>query len=276
MTYAQTQQGMLVISNDNFLVGLLTGFSVANGFYFYSLPVNNPLTVNSVQPICRVVLIDLRNLTPLLMRSHFAILQQVNALHGVPVCAIYDQNDLDFDPCLSWVSYFNDVDLIAQLDRYLTDLIASSANMFYERRSQERRCAIDRRGLAALSHATENTIGNLPVTNKSGQNDPDRFSLGPFRVNKNSRSVCYNSRDLALTGKEFMLFMLLAEVHDQVCSTERIIGKLWPDTRRANKSDLYQYMHLLRKKVEDDPEVPKWILTVKGVGYRLNTKELLL
>ena len=275
MTYAQTQQGMLVISNDNFLVGLLTGFSVANSFSFHSLPVTNPLTVDIVKPVCRVVLLDLRNLTPILMRSHFAILQQVNAQHGVPVCAIYNQNAPDFHPCLSWVSYFNDVDLIAQLDRYLTDLITRSADMFNERRSQDRRRAIDRRGLAAIVSTTVNINDNPSTNSKRGNEELERFSLGPFSVNKNSRSVCYNNRDLALTAKEFTLFMLLAEVHDQVCSTEKIIGKLWPNTRRANKSDLYQYMHLLRKKVEEDPDIPKWILTVKGVGYRLNTREFI-
>ena len=67
--------------------------------------------------------------------------------------------------------------------------------------------------------------------------------------------------------------MLLAEVHDHVCTTEEIITQLWPNTSRANKSDLYQYMHLLRRKIEEDTDNPRWILTIKGVGYCLNTKE---
>lgn len=78
--------------------------------------------------------------------------------------------------------------------------------------------------------------------------------------------------DLELTAKEFKLFMLLVQVSEQVWSTEKIIAQIWPNTHRANKSDLYQYMHLLRKKIERDPDHPQWILTVKGVGYRLNTR----
>jgi DNA-binding winged helix-turn-helix (wHTH) protein len=55
-----------------------------------------------------------------------------------------------------------------------------------------------------------------------------------------------------------------------VLMAEEIIQHLWPGNNRATKSDLYQYMHLLRKKIEKDPDNPQWILTVKGFGYRLD------
>jgi len=47
--------------------------------------------------------------------------------------------------------------------------------------------------------------------------------------------------------------------------TDEIIKHLWPENNRATKSDLYQYMHLLRKKIEKDPNNPQWIMTVKGL-----------
>lgn len=52
--------------------------------------------------------------------------------------------------------------------------------------------------------------------------------------------------------------------------SDEIINHVWPENNRVTKSDLYQYMHLLRKKVEIDPNNPQWILTVKGFGYKLN------
>jgi len=78
---------------------------------------------------------------------------------------------------------------------------------------------------------------------------------------------------LNLTRKEFELFELLAKDIDRVFMTDEIINHLWPDNNRATKSDLYQYMHLLRKKIENDPNNPQWILTVKGFGYKLNMAE---
>ena len=271
MTCAQSQQGMLVISNDNFLVGLLTGFCVANNFSFRSLPLANPLSINSVNRVCQVVLIDFRSQTSLAMAPHLDVLREINRQHGIPICAIYNQYDPDFPQSLPWVNYFNDADLISQLDRYLTQLIADEGNAYSERRNKERRSAMDRRGLPALTNQASNN--HLFSLNHNVANVQKNFKLGPFDIDGNSRTVFCNGRDLALTAKEFKLFILLAEMHDQVCSTDRIIEKLWPNTRRANKSDLYQYMHLLRKKVEDDPDNPLWVMTVKGVGYRLNTSK---
>ena len=115
--------------------------------------------------------------------------------------------------------------------------------MFNERRSQERRRAIDRRGIAAIVSATVNINDNPNTNSKRGNEELERFSLGPFRVNKNSRSVCYNNRDLALTAKEFTLFMLLAEVHNQVCSTEKIYAFTAQKSRRGSrytKMDTYR------------------------------------
>lgn len=51
---------------------------------------------------------------------------------------------------------------------------------------------------------------------------------------------------------------------------DEIIDHLWPENNRATKSDLYQYMYLLRKKIEIDTNNPQWIITVKGFGYKLN------
>ena len=36
------------------------------------------------------------------------------------------------------------------------------------------------------------------------------------------------------------------------------------------ETSVYQYMHLLRKKIEKDPNSPQWIMNVKGFGYKLN------
>ena len=89
--------------------------------------------------------------------------------------------------------------------------------------------------------------------------------LGVFSIDKNSKAVFFKGKNLGLTGKEFKLFNLLANYPKRVCSTESIIEHLWPNRERANKSDLYQYMHLLRRKVEENPDDPHWIVTIKGV-----------
>ncbi|WP_339668223.1 winged helix-turn-helix domain-containing protein [uncultured Paraglaciecola sp.] len=274
MTHSQAQQGMLVISDDNFLIGVLTGLSVANHFSFRSVALNDPLSLDSVNRVCKVVLIDLRTIRSALLASHFEVLHQINHVYKIPVCAVVNQNNSRLAENLPWVDYFTDVDLIAKLDGYLPQIGVNNTNLRDERRHKERRGAIDRRGIPAI-FSSEQSHHTARVLNDVLPDEETSFVLGPFVIDNNSRTVHCQGKNIMLTAKEFKLFTLLAQVHDHVCSTEKIIENLWPDTRRANKSDLYQYMHLLRKKVEVDPDNPRWILTVKGVGYRLNTNTFL-
>lgn len=272
MTCAQSEQGLLVISNDSFLIGLLTGYSAANNFSFRSISSSEPLTLNRVNQICRLIFFDQRSLAPLLTASHFQTLEQIKNQYGIPICTICSQNEQGVSPNLPWVNYLFDDNLIDHLDRYITKLIFRTSTLYNERRNIERRALIDRRGVPTTLQTTFNKSVN--TANYQSRENEELDYLGPFTVDKNSFTVYCKTQNLLLTVKEFKLFMLLAEAHDHVCSTETIIAQLWPNTPRANKSDLYQYMHLLRKKVEDEPNNPRWILTVKGVGYRLNTNEL--
>src|SRR5690606_26213518 len=95
-------------------------------------------------------------------------------------------------------------------------------------------------------------------------------TVGPFHIERRFKTVSLYGKTIDLTRKEFELFELLSRDVERVLMAEEIIQHLWPGNNRATKSDLYQYMHLLRKKIEKDPDNPQWILTVKGFGYRLD------
>jgi DNA-binding response OmpR family regulator len=276
MTHFQAQQTMLVASDDSFLTGFLTGFSAANHFSFCSVSLTHPLTIDSINYAVKVVLIDLRTINQGLIESHIDALHRIHTAYNISICIVSNRNNSGFAHNLSWIDYFDDIDLMAKLERYLTQISAdNSSNMRDERRTKERRSAIDRRGIPAIYSSGQSHQSPFALSNALSDEET-RYTLGPFVIDNNSRTVFCQGRNVMLTAKEFKLFILLAHVHDHVCSTEKIIENLWPDTRRANKSDLYQYMHLLRKKVEADPDNPRWILTVKGVGYRLNTNAFLL
>lgn len=92
----------------------------------------------------------------------------------------------------------------------------------------------------------------------------------PVRIDQRNKCVYLKGKKVDLTRKEFELFELLASDPDRIFMAEDIINHVWPDNTRATKSDLYQYMHLLRKKIEKDPNNPQWIATVKGFGYKLS------
>jgi DNA-binding winged helix-turn-helix (wHTH) protein len=58
----------------------------------------------------------------------------------------------------------------------------------------------------------------------------------------------FNGANVQLTPKELELVELLLTETDRMFTADEIIRHLWPETYRATKSDLYQYMHLVRKK----------------------------
>ncbi|HEY8097734.1 MAG TPA: winged helix-turn-helix domain-containing protein, partial [Methylobacter sp.] len=138
-----------------------------------------------------------------------------------------------------------------------------------EKRNRARRAANDRR-LLMIERQNEAACDKQLVYSIAKTDNADYFIVGPFQIDQRSKCVLLNGKSLNLTRKEFDLFELIAKDVDRVFMSDEIINHVWPENNRVTKSDLYQYMHLLRKKVENDPNNPQWILTVKGFGYKMN------
>jgi DNA-binding response OmpR family regulator len=268
MPFFQPDNNILIISNDTFIIGLLTGYCVANNFTLKSISRSNPLYRNSDYPKFKLIIIDLRELTPPLIENHLASLKNIHNQNSTPICAIHDRNKLPPNLLLPWVHYYKDENFIEKIDVYINKYIVNFTHVLEERRNHDRRLATDRRTLVE-------TIDSLPSKQPDGTDrllNPDVAieSVGLFKIDRDCQNVYLQEKNLELSTKEFKLFKLLADNPKRVCTTEKLIKNLWSNRGRANKSDLYQYMHLLRKKVEVDPDNPQWIITIKGVGYKLH------
>src|SRR5678816_2406695 len=95
------------------------------------------------------------------------------------------------------------------------------------------------------------------------------ITLGDVQIDFVKQTATRKGRPLHFTAKEFAMLRLLAEAHGEPVSRERFLDVVWgvaafPTTRTVD-------MHIasLRRKLEKDPDAPKWIKTVHGVGYRL-------
>jgi DNA-binding response OmpR family regulator len=88
-------------------------------------------------------------------------------------------------------------------------------------------------------------------------------------VNDFLKRVVIDGKVINLSPKEYELFRFMFMHADRVLSTQEIIDHLWPDLQRASASDVHQYIHTLRRKVEADPNHPRCIVTVRGFGYQL-------
>ena len=76
-----------------------------------------------------------------------------------------------------------------------------------------------------------------------------------------------------MTATEYKLLAYLAGNHGRVLTHQSILMNVW-DPADANHTEyLRVYMRQLRKKLEDDPEQPQYILTEPGIGYRFIVDE---
>lgn len=96
----------------------------------------------------------------------------------------------------------------------------------------------------------------------------DEIIEDDIRINKVSRTAYKNNQPIEMTSKEFDLLLLLVENKGRTLSKEYIFSQVWGSDSFSEQQTLTVHIKWLRQKIEDDPKLPKKILTVWGVGYK--------
>ncbi len=95
-----------------------------------------------------------------------------------------------------------------------------------------------------------------------------RIEIGGARLDPARRSVTLDGRPLELARKEFDLLALLMSEAGSVVPRERLIDEVWDVNWFGSTKTLDVHVSALRRKLEDDPSAPRFIHTVRGVGFR--------
>jgi DNA-binding response OmpR family regulator len=98
---------------------------------------------------------------------------------------------------------------------------------------------------------------------------PALIRVGDLEIDDSVKHVKVKGRTVSLSPKEYELLKLLASEPGRVFSHQEIIAEVWQNKPFITSSDVTKYIYLLREKLEDDPENPRYILTVRGFGYKL-------
>ena len=93
-------------------------------------------------------------------------------------------------------------------------------------------------------------------------------AIGDVRLDPARRTASYRGGELELSRKEFDLLRLLIENAGSVVTRERLIDEVWDTNWFGSTKTLDVHVSGLRKKLEDDPAEPRYIHTVRGVGFR--------
>ncbi len=111
--------------------------------------------------------------------------------------------------------------------------------------------------------------GVLRRTAGRESNAPQPLRFGELHIDPRSREVTLDGRIIEMTPKEFDVLTFLASSPRQVFSRAQLLESVWqssPDWQ--DPATVTVHVRRIRNKIEADPEHPRWITTVWGVGYR--------
>ena len=120
--------------------------------------------------------------------------------------------------------------------------------------------------LAELTARIQAVLGRVAA------DDPQEgvtLRVGPLTVDTRRREAALNDETISLTPTEFRLLSALARRAGAAISQEDLLTEVWGDYRQKGGSALRRYVWFLRQKIEEDPNQPKLLVTVRGYGYRL-------
>ncbi len=93
--------------------------------------------------------------------------------------------------------------------------------------------------------------------------------VGDLTVDPEGHTVSVRERPILLSPREFDILHALALEAGHVLSTEDLLGRVWGTEYAGEPQVVYVHIRWLRAKLEEDPEQPRRILTVRGIGYKL-------
>ncbi|MEA2454395.1 MAG: two-component system, OmpR family, response regulator RegX3 [Thermoleophilaceae bacterium] len=99
------------------------------------------------------------------------------------------------------------------------------------------------------------------------------MDIGPLRLDRARRSATLEAEELDLTRKEFELLELLMSEAGSVITRERLIDEVWDVNWFGSTKTLDVHVSALRRKLGDSSSEPRFIHTVRGVGFRFSGAE---
>ena len=176
-------------------------------------------------------------------------------LSGLELCRILrDRTDTAQVPILMLTAKAGEADKIVGLEMGADDYLAkpfSPRELVARVRAILRRTDIAARGEAA------------PL-----------YEKGPVRIDFATYEVAVRGKPVKLTLKEFELLRFLVQNPNRVLTRDQLLDRVWGGETFVTPRTVDVHIRRLRKAIESDDRKPKWILTLRGVGYKFDEKGL--
>jgi DNA-binding response OmpR family regulator len=98
--------------------------------------------------------------------------------------------------------------------------------------------------------------------------EPTALEIGRFRLDGGARRVFLSDRELTLTSTEFNLLEFFLTHTGRAYSREQLLEAVWGEQRFVTPRTVDVHVRRLREQIEEQPENPRYLTTVRGFGYR--------
>jgi two-component system, OmpR family, KDP operon response regulator KdpE len=107
------------------------------------------------------------------------------------------------------------------------------------------------------------------ILRRRGESQVTTLAFGDIEFDLAKHVVTKAGEEVHLTPTEFDLLRVLGVNAGKVITHRQLLERVWGAYAAENSQQLRVYINYLRRKLEDDPARPRWIVTDPGVGYRL-------
>jgi DNA-binding response OmpR family regulator len=97
--------------------------------------------------------------------------------------------------------------------------------------------------------------------------------VGPFRLDRSGRRVFVRERELELTSTEFKLLEFFLTHAGRAYSREQLLEEVWGQQRFVTPRTVDVHIRRLREHIEEEPDSPRYLTTVRGFGYRFEEQD---
>ena len=103
-------------------------------------------------------------------------------------------------------------------------------------------------------------------------NEKNRIIVDSLSLDKGSSRIYKAGKEIALTGREFLLLSYLMENANKIISKEQLYEQVWGEYSSICDNTIMVHIRHIREKIEDTPSAPQQLVTVKGLGYKLKKR----
>ncbi|MBP1989993.1 response regulator transcription factor [Paenibacillus eucommiae] len=107
---------------------------------------------------------------------------------------------------------------------------------------------------------------------KDIKEDDSILNFPGLSIDRSTHRVLVDGQQVSLSAKEFKLLFHLAQNPNRVYKNDQLFSLLWDEHFLGDPHTVMVHIYNLRKKIELNPAKPKYVMTIRGVGYKFNDK----